>query len=184
MAGRAETTPVPTSVTPDGARRPMAWFWDRSVGTKFAVVVGLILAVFAGVVGAGAVALYRADRHLEEMSDLTATLQSAMAELRTAQDRSHLLVFEAAAADEGSARDQLLESSAWNDRDVAHQIEIIAGYPQSETQQWADFLDRWEAWLAFRDAQLLPLVETGDVAGLEGVRATSVAADPQWAGRA
>ena len=44
MAGRAETTPVPTSVTPDGARRPMAWFWDRSVGTKFAVVVGLILA--------------------------------------------------------------------------------------------------------------------------------------------
>ena len=162
----------------------MAWFWDRSVGTKFAAVVVLILAVFAANGATAGLALYRADQHLKEMSELTATLQSSMSELRAAQTRSHLLVFQAAAADAGSARAQLLESAAWTDQDVEHQIEVIRSYPQSETQQWADFLVRWAAWTAYRDTTLAPLVSAGDLEGMSVLLSSSVAADPNWAGRA
>jgi methyl-accepting chemotaxis protein len=165
-------------------RRRASWFWDRPVALKIAVSLLVLGGTFALVGGVGAVALYRAGQNLEEMSGLTGDLQSAMSELRTAQARSHLLVHRAAEATDESVRTQLLESSAWNDRDVAAQIDAIAGYPQSDTRQWADFVDRWDAWVAYRDATVLPLVQAGDLEGLRTALAADASADPDWAGRA
>ncbi|WP_034634116.1 methyl-accepting chemotaxis protein [Cellulomonas cellasea] len=144
----------------------------------------VLVGVFGLVGGAGGVALWRAGQNLEEMSGLTGQLQTAMAELRTAQARSHLLVRQQAGAADDVTRLQLAESQAWNDRDVERQIAAVADFPQSETQQWADFQDRWAAWLTYRDATLAPLAEAGDVDGLEQAIGASVAADPMWAGRA
>jgi methyl-accepting chemotaxis protein len=93
-------------------------------------------------------------------------------------------VHRAAEAADDSVRAQLLESSAWTDRDVAAQIDAISQYPQSGTRQWTDFVDRWDAWVAYRDATLLPLVEAGDLAGLRTALAADASADPDWAGRA
>ncbi|WP_258727253.1 methyl-accepting chemotaxis protein [Cellulomonas sp. NS3] len=143
-----------------------------------------LVGVFGLVGGAGGVALWRAGQNLEEMSGLTGQLQTAMAELRTAQARSHLLVRQQAGATDDVTRLQLTESQAWNDRDVERQIAAVADFPQSETQQWADFQDRWAAWLTYRDATLVPLAQAGDVDGLEQAIGASVAADPMWAGRA
>ena len=166
------------------ARRRASWFWDRPVALKIAVSLLVLGTTFALVGGAGAVALFRAGQHLEEMSGLTGDLQSAMSELRTAQTRSHLLVHRAAEATDDSVREQLLQSSAWTDRDVAAQIEKIGDYPQSGTRQWEDFVARWGAWTAYRDATLVPLVQAGDLAGLRTALAADAAADPDWAGRA
>jgi methyl-accepting chemotaxis protein len=174
----ADEPPAPTR------RRRASWFWDRPVALKIAVSLLVLGGTFALVGGVGAVALYRAGQNLEEMSGLTGDLQSAMSELRTAQARSHLLVHRAAEATDESVRTQLLESSAWNDRDVAAQIDAIAGYPQSDTRQWADFVDRWDAWVAYRDATVLPLVQAGDLEGLRTALAADASADPDWAGRA
>ena len=49
------------------------------------------------------VALWRAAEHLEEMSQYTGKLQTALAELRTAQSRSHLLFVQAATVGPGDA---------------------------------------------------------------------------------
>jgi methyl-accepting chemotaxis protein len=165
-------------------RRRASWFWDRPVALKIAVSLLVLGGTFAVVGGVGAVALYRAGQNLEEMSGLTGDLQSAMSELRTAQARSHLLVHRATEATDESVRTQLLESSAWNDRDVAAQIDDIAAYPQSDTRQWTDFVDRWEAWVAYRDSTLAPLIQAGDVDGLRTALAADASADPDWAGRA
>jgi methyl-accepting chemotaxis protein len=166
------------------ARRRASWFWDRPVALKIAVSLLVLGGTFALVGGTGAVALYRAGQNLEEMSGLTGDLQSAMSQLRTSQVRSHLLVHRATETTDESVRAQLLESSAWTDRDVAAQIEHIDAYPQSDTRQWADFVDRWEAWTAYRDATLLPIVAGGDVAALRTALAADASADPEWAGRA
>jgi len=173
-----------TDYAPAPRRRRASWFWDRPIALKIAVSLLVLGGTFALVGGVGAVALYRAGQHLEEMSGLTGDLQSAMSELRTAQTRSHLLVHRAAEASDDAVRTQLLESSAWNDRDVAAQIDAIAAYPQSDTRQWSDFVDRWDAWVAYRDATLLPLVADGDLAGLRTALAADASADPDWAGRA
>ena len=165
-------------------RRRASWFWDRPVALKIAVSLVVLGGTFAVVGGAGAIALFRAGQHLEEMSGLTGDLQSAMSELRAAQTRSHLLVHRAAEATDDSVRDQLLESSAWTDRDVAAQIDAISAFPQSGTRQWEDFVDRWDAWVAYRDATLVPLVQDGDLAGLRTALAADASADPDWAGRA
>ncbi len=169
---------------PQARRRRASWFWDRPVALKIAVSLLVLGGTFALVGGVGAVALYRAGQNLEEMSGLTGDLQSAMSELRTAQTRSHLLVHRAAEATDESVRAQLLESAAWNDRDVAAQIDKIAGYPQSDTRQWADFVDRWDAWLAYRDGTLAPIVAEGDLVALRTALAADASADPDWAGRA
>jgi methyl-accepting chemotaxis protein len=173
-----------TTITPARRRGGASWFWDRPVALKIAVSLLVMGGTFALVGGVGAVALWRAGQNLEQMSGLTGDLQSAMSELRTAQTRSHLLVHRAAEATDESVRTQLLESSAWNDRDVAAQIEAISDYPQSQTRQWADFQDRWDAWTSYRDATLMPLVEAGDTAGLTTALAADASADPEWAGRA
>ncbi|WP_146953415.1 methyl-accepting chemotaxis protein, partial [Cellulomonas soli] len=161
-----------------------AWFWDRPVGVKIATAMLVLGTVFAMVGALGAVALWRAGEHLHEMSVLTGQLQSAMSELRADQARSHVLVRRAAAATDESTRTQLLESSAWVDADVARQIAVIEDFPQSDTAQWSDFVVRWDAWTAYRDGTLLPFVKAGDATGLSAAIDSSVAADPDWAGRA
>ena len=179
------TTDHTPAGTPAATRRSRAsWFWDRPIALKIAVSLLVLGGTFALVGGVGAVALYRAGQHLEEMSGLTGDLQSAMSELRTAQARSHLLVHRAAEATDESVKAQLLESSAWNDRDVAAQIDAIAAYPQSDTRQWTDFVDRWDAWVTYRDGTLLPFVQEGDLTGLRTALAADASADPDWAGRA
>ncbi|WP_448059144.1 methyl-accepting chemotaxis protein [Cellulomonas hominis] len=181
-----------STTAPAAPREPAAtarrtrggWFWDRSVGLKFATAMLVLAGVFAAVGGLGAVSLYRAGNNLEEMSGLTGELQSAMSELRTAQARSHLLVYRAAGAADDATRQQLLESAAWNDRDVAHQVELISEFPQSQTQQWSDFTTRWQEWVDYRDASVMPLVQAGDLDGVLTALAASSAADPDRAGRA
>ncbi|MEV7973428.1 methyl-accepting chemotaxis protein [Cellulomonas sp. NPDC089187] len=166
------------------SRRRAAWFWDRPVAVKIAVTLLVLGGTFAAVGGVGAVALYRAGQNLEEMSGLTGDLQTAMAELRTGQTRSHLLMHRAAEATDEAIRQQLLTSSQWNDQDVAAQIDLIGGFPESATQQWSDFVTRWEAWVAYRDTTVMPLVEAGDVDAVATALAVDVSADPEWAGRA
>ncbi|PYG00432.1 methyl-accepting chemotaxis protein [Georgenia satyanarayanai] len=171
--------------TPDAPRRRRnAWFWDRPVGFKIATAIVILGGLFGIVGGAGAVALLRAGDHLTEVRLLTEDLQGSMAELRAAQSQSHLLVRRAAAATDESRREQLLTSQAWNDRTVDGLIDAVSQYPESETQQWADFTTRWEGWLTYRDATLMPLVEAGDVVGLESALNASPAGDPDNAGRA
>jgi methyl-accepting chemotaxis protein len=159
------------------------WFWDRPIGAKIATALVVMGTVFGLVGGAGAVALYRAGQHLQEMSALTGRLQSAMAELRTAQTRSHLLVHSAVEAPDSAVRAQLLTSSGWVDGNVARQIAVIEEFPQAETPQWADFVERWGAWVAYRDSTLLPFVQVGDQTGLAAAIRASAAADPDGAGR-
>ncbi|MCC2307242.1 methyl-accepting chemotaxis protein [Cellulomonas chengniuliangii] len=161
-----------------------SWFWDRPIALKITASLLVLGATFALVGGTGAVALWRAGQNLEEMSGLTGRLQSSMSELRTAQTRSNLLVHRAAEATDPDTLAQLLTSSAWNDRVVDEQIALISEYPQSETRQWADFIQRWGAWVAYRDSTLMPLVQAGDVTGLQAALGADVAADPDWAGRA
>ncbi|MGN8244990.1 methyl-accepting chemotaxis protein [Cellulomonas soli] len=161
-----------------------AWFWDRPVGAKIAVAMLVLGTVFAMVGALGAVALWRAGENLREMSVLTGQLQSAMSQLRADQARSHVLVRRAASASDEAVRTQLLESSAWVDADVDRQVATIEEFPQSDTAQWSDFVVRWDAWVAYRDTTLMPLVQAGDEAGLAAAIDASVAADPDWAGRA
>ena len=171
--------------TPDATRRHRnAWFWDRPVGFKIATAIVILGGLFGVVGGAGAIALLRAGDHLAEVRLLTEDLQGSMAELRAAQSQSHLLVRRATAATDESRRDQLLTSQAWNDRTVDGLIDAVSQYPESDTQQWADFTTRWEGWLTYRDATLMPLVEAGDVVGLESALNASPAGDPDNAGRA
>ncbi|MCR6688144.1 methyl-accepting chemotaxis protein [Cellulomonas sp.] len=165
------------------ARRRAAWFWDRPIGVKFTVVLLVLGGSFALVGGAGGVALSRAADDLEQMSQLNTQLQRAFTTLQSEQQRSHLLVRRALAADP-AARAQLLTSSEWIDGDAAAQIAVIATFPSADTPQWQDFLMRWEAWQTYRDATLLPLVEAGDAAAFEAAVAANAAADPDWAGRA
>ncbi|AEE45913.1 methyl-accepting chemotaxis protein [Cellulomonas fimi] len=165
-------------------RTRAAWFWDRPVALKVGASLVVMAVVFAVVGGIGALALVRAGDNLERVRVLTGDLQGSMAELRTVQQTSHLLVRRATAASDDSLRTQLLTSSAWNDRRAAELIGAVDAFPESDVQQWADFNDRWDAWLAYRDGTLLPLVEAGDLEGLEAALAASAAGDPDNAGRA
>ncbi|MBO3086666.1 methyl-accepting chemotaxis protein [Cellulomonas fengjieae] len=162
-------------------RTPARWFWDRTIGLKFATALVVLGTTFGLVGGAGAVALYRAGQNLEEMSVLTGRLQAAMAELRTGQTRSHLLVHQAAA--DAEDRDRLLAASASVDKDMARQIAVVEEFAQARGPQWADFVDRWGAWQSYRDATLLPFVQAGDVPGLAGATHANDAADPDAASR-
>ena len=170
--------------TESAPRRRTAWFWDRPVGMKIAASLAVLGVLFAIVGGAGAVSLIRAGDHLSTVRGLTEQLQGSMAELRAAQAQSHLLVRRAAAATDESRREQLLTSQEWNDRTVERLIEAVSQYPESETQQWTDFTTRWAGWLDYRDSAVIPLVQTGDVAGVESVLNASPAGDPDNAGRA
>ncbi|MBU4336762.1 MAG: methyl-accepting chemotaxis protein [Actinobacteria bacterium] len=165
-------------------RRGLRWFWDRPVAVKTGASL-LLLGVVFGLVGTGAaVSLLRAGQNLQTVRELTGDLQGSMAELRTAQVQSHLLVHRATEAQDGSTRAQLLASADWNDRTAARLIETVSAYPESRTQQWSDFLTRWNAWLVYRDTVLAPLIADGDVAGLEVALRASVAGDPDNTGRA
>jgi methyl-accepting chemotaxis protein len=172
------------TTTPRRRGRVGAGFWDRPVAVKVGAAIALLGLVFAGAGTAGVVALLRAQANLATMRELTDDLQGSMAALRTAQAESHLLVRRAAAAPDESTRTQLLTSSDWNDRTAASLIEKVSSYDESGTQQWADFRDRWDAWIAYRDASVMPLVEAGDTVGVETALAASLAADPDNAGRA
>jgi len=173
-----------TTASTETTRRGGAWFWDRPVGVKIAAAIA-IMGVLLGLVGAwSALSLVRAGNNLDTVRDLTEDLQGSMAQLRAAQAQSHLLVRRAAAAPDDSRREQLLNSLAWNDRTVERLIGAVSQYPESETQQWADFQTRWQGWLDLRDTTLLPLVQAGDVAGVEAALNASPAGDPDNAGRA
>ncbi|WP_159798249.1 methyl-accepting chemotaxis protein [Puerhibacterium puerhi] len=163
--------------------RRAGWFWDRPIATKVTTALLVLGVSFAAVGGAGAVALWRSAEHLEEMSRLNTQLQRAFADLSVDQARSHLLVQRAADAD-ATSREQLLTSSAWVDEDVAVQVAVIESFPEASTPQWEDFRSRWDAWTAYRDATLVPLVRAGDADGFRAAVAGDVAADPEWAGRA
>ncbi|WP_149203333.1 methyl-accepting chemotaxis protein [Actinotalea subterranea] len=165
-------------------RRPAAWFWDRPVAVKVGTALGVLGLVFAIVGGIGAIALVRAGSNLSQVRALTDDLQGSMAELRTIQQSSHLLVRRAASAADDATREQLLTSAAWNDRRAEALIAEVSEYPEAQTKQWEDFLVRWDAWLAYRDATLMPFVEAGDPAGLETALAASMAGDPDNAARA
>ncbi|MFP3715221.1 HAMP domain-containing protein, partial [Puerhibacterium sp. TATVAM-FAB25] len=186
----ASATPPPAA-TPGGAptaptpapRRRGAWFWDRPIATKVATALLVLGVSFSVVGGAGAVALWRSAEHLEQMSRLNTELQRSFADLSVDQARSHLLVQRAADADP-TTREQLLTSSAWVDEDVAAQVAVIESFPEAATPQWEDFRTRWDAWTAYRDSTLVPLVRAGDAAGFRAAVAGDVAADPDWAGRA
>jgi len=168
------------TTTPALKRR---WFMDRPIAVKIATSL-LVLGVTFGVVGgAGGVALWRAAGHLEEMSQYTGTLQSALAELRTAQSRSHLLFVQAATADPAT-REQIMTTSRWLDGDVEKQIAIIDEFPEVQTQQWEDFQTRWAAWVAYRDTTLTPMLGTTDLRSLAVAFEADAAADADWAGRA
>ncbi|MBO1751287.1 methyl-accepting chemotaxis protein [Actinotalea sp. BY-33] len=175
------STDVGTGTTP---RVRAAWFWNRPVAVKVGAAVAVLGLAFAVVGGLGAVALVRAGDNLATMQRLTGELQTSMAELRTAQAQSHLLVRRAASAPDDASREQVLTSSAWNDRTAADLIGTVSSYPESDTQQWADFVTRWEAWTAYRDTTVMPLVMDGDLAGLEAALRGSAAGDPDHAGRA
>ncbi|MBO9570461.1 MAG: methyl-accepting chemotaxis protein [Cellulomonas iranensis] len=170
-------------MTRDARTTHGGWFWNRPLRTKIVALLLFVGIAFAVVGGAGAVVLQRAGAHLEEMADLTNELQSSMAEIQVQQQRSHLLVRRAVAADPAT-RDQLLTTVAWVDADVASRVDVVEGYDLSDTPQWQDFRTRWDAWVAYRDGTLLPLVKAGDTAGFEVAVAADVAADPDWAGRA
>ena len=165
-------------------RSRAAWFWDRPVALKIGTSLALLGLVFGLVGGVGAIALLRAGKNLETVRTLTGELQGSMAKLRAVQAQSHLLVQRAAEATDASTRQQLLTSAQWNDRTAARMIEQVSSYPESKTQQWADFVTRWTAWLAYRDATLAPLITAGDTAGLAAALNASVAADPDNTGRA
>ena len=165
------------------ARERGRWFWDRSVGLKIAAALVVLGGVFGLVGGAGAVALWRAGTHLQEMSDITSGLQADMASLETAQATSHLLVQRAAAAADAASRDQILTLQTSNDAEVTRLIGVVAGQPQMANPQWRDFVARWKAWVAFRDQTLAPLINAGDVAGVTAAMGASSAADPDAAAR-
>lgn len=161
-----------------------AWFWDRPVAVKIATALGVLGLVFALVGAAGGLALLRARDNQSQIRVLTEDLQLSLAHLRLAHEHSHLLVHRATQAADPAVRDQLLAEAAWNDRTAATLIDEVAGYPQADTQQWADFVDRWDAWIAYRDSELAGLIEAGDVDGLATALDASAAADPANAGRA
>ncbi len=146
-------------------------------------MLALLALAFLLVGGSGAVVLLRAGQNLEQMATLTQDLQQALSDLRADQARSHVLLHRAAAAD-ASQRGQLLTSSQWVDEDVREKIAVVEQFEEAGTLQWEEFVARWEAWVAYRDSTLLPLVEAGDAAGLDAALAADVAADPDWAGRA
>ena len=76
---------APTDATPaTGTARRGRWFWDRPVGVKFGSAVLLLLVAFTAVGGTGALALWRAGVHLEEMSALTSQLQARLVAMRAA----------------------------------------------------------------------------------------------------
>ncbi|WP_034623683.1 methyl-accepting chemotaxis protein, partial [Cellulomonas sp. URHE0023] len=158
------------------------WFMDRPVAVKIASSL-LVLGVTFGLVGgASAVALFRAADHLQEMSEYTGKLQTALAELRTAQSRSHLLFVQAATADPAT-RAQIMTTSEWLDGDVERQIAIINEFPEVQTKQWDDFQDRWAAWVDYRDSSLTPLLGNSDLLTLAAAFKADAAADADWAGR-
>ena len=164
-------------------RRRGAWFWDRSIGVKFTVVLLVMGGTFALVGGVGAYALLRSSHHLDEMARLNTQLQRSFTQLQTDQQRSHVLVRRAIDADADTRR-QLLTSAAWVDADVQAQVAVIADFPQASGPQWEAFGERWDAWLALRSGTLEPLIEAGDAAGARALLSSDIAADPDWAGRA
>ena len=175
------TTPQKAVATFEGPRR---WFWDRPVGLKIATSLAVMGVVFAVVGGMAAVALGKAGDNLRQVSVLTGDLQGGMGDLRAAQAQSHLLVRRAVGVADEPQRLQLLTSSDWNDRSVEVLINEVSSFEQADTQQWRDFVDRWTAWTQYRDAVVMPLVEAGDVAGVEQALQADVAGDPERAGRA
>ena len=173
---------TPAAREPRGSRA--RWFWDRPVAAKIGTSLVVMGVVFASVGGVAALALGRAADHLDEVNTLTGELQGDLGDLRAAQTTSQLLVRRAAAAPDEALRTQLLTSSAWNDTTVERLIADVEGFEQSGTQQWQDFVTRWGEWTAYRDGVVMPLVEAGDVSGVEQALAADVAADPDRAGRA
>jgi methyl-accepting chemotaxis protein len=184
MSARKTEQTMRTAVNTASRRGGFRWFWDRPVAVKTGASLLLLGLVFGLVGGASAIALVRAGQNLQTVRELTGDLQGSMAELRTAQVQSHLLVHRATEAEDASTRAQLLASAAWNDRTAARLIKAVSAHPESKTQQWSDFLTRWQAWLDYRDTTLAPLIAAGDVPGLEVALRASVAGDPDNTGRA
>ena len=179
--------PVETGATPPtkGSRSSRArWFWDRPVAAKIGTSLVVMGVVFASVGGVAALALDRAAGHLDQVNTLTGELQGDLGDLRAAQATSQLLVRRAAAAPDEALRTQILTSSDWNDSAVDRLIAEVETFEQSGTQQWQDFVTRWDEWTTYRDSVVLPLVQAGDVDGVEQALAADVAADPDRAGRA
>ncbi len=162
--------------------RRARWFWDRSVTIKVFAALLVLTAVFVVVGGTGGIALWRAGNSLQSMSGVTKELQTALAELRSAQARSQLLLYRAVSADP-TVRAQLVTQSSSVDEEVAAYRAVVEQYPQADTPQWADFTTRWEAWTAYRDTAVLPAVQAGDQAAFITAMAADQAADPDWAGR-
>ena len=177
-------SPVTTAATvPTERRQRGGWFWNRRVWIKVGASLALLTLVFAAVGGLSVVALVQAGRNLENVHELTDKLQGSMAQLRSTQSESHLLVYRATRAADASSRLQLLTEQAWTDRAAAHLISTVAAFPEARNQQWDDFVTRWDAWITYRDATLAPIVAAGDSDALDSAIAASVAADPDYTGR-
>jgi methyl-accepting chemotaxis protein len=177
------TESVPVRSAAAVARSRARWFWDRSVGVKFATAMVVLGATFGAVGGAGALALQASGATMDHLYDVTHGLQAAMFTLDAAQVNSHLLAQRAVAAPDASARGQLLTLQASNDKEITRLITVVSTYPESSSAQWHDFVTRWDSWVAYRDKTLGPLITAGDVVGYTTAVSADTAADPEAARR-
>jgi len=176
---------VSAVITEDAPKRSrkQSRYWNLPVGTKFATSI-IVLSILFGIVGGtGGIVLWHTGNTLNQLNDLTGDLQSSLSEIRTLQTRNHLLVREAATAENESQRSQYLTTLAWTDQRIATLSEQISTYQESKTAQWEDFLSRWQAWLSMRDNTIIPLITSGNLAQAQYILGNESSAAPEQASR-
>lgn len=136
-------------------------FWDLNVGKKITAVVITLAGFFLVASLLAGATLFKSANSVKELNELTGVLQYEISEIRTQQSRNHLLIRQAAAAPTIELRTQYLTALKWSDAQIAEKAERVSAFPQSQTQQWNEFLVRWEGWLNLRDDRVVPLITLG-----------------------
>ncbi|MGV8966376.1 MAG: methyl-accepting chemotaxis protein [Cellulomonas sp.] len=144
---------APSSATRRGIS---SWLVDRSIRTKILSVVGLlaVVAVGTGVLAVSAMSAMMAD------TDAIVAIQSNVSFNRGLihqdQLKARMLVGELAALESPADIETWLAKQTANDAELAGSIEAFGATSGAQLPSWKPFLVDYAAWVAFRDATLVP----------------------------
>ncbi|MBU4214683.1 MAG: methyl-accepting chemotaxis protein [Actinobacteria bacterium] len=169
-----DATRSPDAVVPR-RRGVTAWFSDRTIRTKILSLVGA-LAIVAGYTGWLAVtSLHEVSSDATSIDNAQRTVAVPLAVVHQEEIKARMLVAQAGAypTDTGDEQQVFRDKIAATDADLKTAADAVdAGIAGTEVPPWTAFKTDWAAWIAIRDAQLLPAAFADDGAAFAQVSGT------------
>ncbi|MGV8966323.1 MAG: methyl-accepting chemotaxis protein [Cellulomonas sp.] len=150
-------------------RGVLAWIVDQSVRAK---ILSLIAVLAVAAVGTGAMAIVSL-RGVVASANEVATLQNDVSYnlglIHQDQLKARMIVAQLAAIQSHATQNAWMSKQSANDAEMQGYIDAFAATEGAALPSWAPFLEGYAAWIAARDAQLVPAAIADASSGYESL---------------